>query len=43
MSCVGLFEIQIVSVLPIFEDETAGSRSMGHALYVVSLVVRIGL
>lgn len=38
MSRVWLFEIQILIVLPIFEDEKADSQSMGYALYVVSLV-----
>ena len=38
-SHVGLFEIQILIVLPIFEDEKADSQSMGYALYVVSLAL----
>lgn len=30
MNRVGLFEIQILTVLPIFEDENADSQSMGY-------------
>lgn len=41
MNRVGSFEIQIVIVLPIFEDEASDSQSMGHEFCVVSLVNEI--
>lgn len=40
MNHVGSFEIQILIVLPISEDEAADSQSMGYAC-VVSLVNEI--
>lgn len=43
MNHVGSFEVQILIVLPIFEDEAADSQSMGHAFCVASLIMRLGL
>lgn len=43
MNLVGSFEIRILIVLPMCEDEAADSQSMGRAFFGVYLVMRLGL